>query len=407
MVKTDNGLYFKRNNLDRLFPFYILINSDLIIEACGPSMKKMHANCLETLFTDSFKLIRPVESQVKFDTLVKLAGSLVILKGTSGAITNLIKGQFESYGQEKKLLFVGNPWFNSIEELTKSGLSANDFAYKDSTVDLLHLLKSQEIINDDLLRLVTTINEQKRKLKKGEKLILNTLERERELNKLRSDFVSMTSHEFRTPLACISTSVELIQLNNRQVINADHAQRHLTNILSEVDHLSKLIDEILTISQIESTGLVCKKVTVNIENIINTIMDNISASQNDGRSVTVIRNGIPKVLLADPILLVRGLKNLIGNALKYSVSQKQPILTLNYKTTQLEIRVKDFGMGIPYNEQDKVFQAFFRAGNVHHINGNGLGLFISKNIIELHGGQIKLKSIPDVSTEFSILLPLQ
>ncbi len=368
--------------------------------------EKMHANCIETLFTDSFKLIRPVESQVKFDTLVKLADSLVIIKGTSGAITNLIKGQFESYGPEKKLLFIGSPWFNSIEELIKSGLSINDFAYADPTTDLLHKLKSQEIINDDLLRLVTTINEQKRKIKKSEKLILNTLEQERELNKLRSDFVSMTSHEFRTPLSCISTSVELIQLKNRHAINADNPQRHLTNILSEVDHLSKLIDEILTMSQIESNGLVCKKVPVNIDEIINTIMDNISASQTDGRSVTVIRNGIPNVLLADPILLVRCLNNLIANALNYSESQKQPILTLNYKTTHLEIRVKDFGVGIPYNEQDKVFQAFFRAGNAHHIKGNGLGLFISKNIVELHGGQITLKSTPGVSTEFSILLPL-
>ncbi|MEB0264039.1 ATP-binding protein [Mucilaginibacter sp. 10I4] len=406
-MKTDNGLYFKRNNLDRLFPFYVLINSDLIIEAYGPSMKKLHANCLKTLFTDSFKLIRPVESQVEFDTLVRLAGSLVIIKGTSGAITTSIKGQFESYDQEQKLLFIGSPWFNSIEELTITGLSINDFAHIDPTIDLLHLLKSQEIINEDLIRLVTTINEQKNKLKKGEKIILNTLEKERELNKLKTDFVTITSHEFRTPLACISSSVELIQFNNRPVINADYAQRHLTNIMSEVDHLSKLIDEILTVGQMESAGLRCKKETVNIDDIINTIIDNISAIQNDGRSVTVIRNGIPKVLLADPILLNHVLKYLIANALKYSESQKQPILTLVYRTKQLVIRVKDFGMGIPYIEQDKVFQAFFRAGNVHHIKGNGLGLFISKNIVELHGGQIRLKSTPNVSTEFSILLPLQ
>jgi signal transduction histidine kinase len=253
---------------------------------------------------------------------------------------------------------------------------------------------------------VEKINEQKNKLKKGEDLILNSLQKERELNQLKSNFVSIASHEFRTPLAVIRSSIELMQINiMRPGVPLNNIEKHVNNVLSEVDHLSELIDEVLTVGKIESNSLTCKKEAIDLHSFLLKIINSVHSIQNDGRSVTVNSLGIAQPLMADTLLLSHILNNLLSNAFKYSKGKNQPIVTILYEKDDLQIRVKDFGVGIPFDEQGKIFQAFFRAENVHQLPGTGLGMFITKSFIDLHGGQISFKSIPEKGTEFTIWIP--
>lgn len=371
-------------------------------------MKKLNPYCIEKLFTDCFELIRPVEDHVDKLMIHELVNQLVLLKISTGPDSSLlIKGQFTYIEGDQKLFFTGTPWFNSIEGLRKTNLMMNDFPHHNPTVDLLHLLKTEEIINQDLSRLVETINEQKNKLKKGEEQILISLQKERELNQLKSNFISLASHEFRTPLACIRSSIELLQINlTRPDSLLHHTIRHHNNILTEVDRLSELIDEVLTVGKIESDTLTCKKEVLDLSQFSKNIINNLVHYQNDERSVSLIMNRESSIIMADPLLLKHILNNLLSNSLKYSKGRKQPVLELIVQKKQVHIKIKDFGIGIPYDQQASIFQVFFRADNALQIEGTGLGMFITKNFIELHEGQISFKSSPGKGTEFIVSLPV-
>ena len=407
MVNTSQSLTLSKENINRLFPFHLFINNQLIIENCGSSVQKLHGNCINNLFTESFQLMRPVEVNITFKVLCGLVNKLVLIKTDNGKDTaTLIKGQFTYIEEDEKLFFTGIPWFNSIEELRKTGLTVNDFPHNNPTIDLLYLLKTEEIINQDLNQLVSTISEQKNKLKKGEEQILVSLHKEKELNQLKSNFVSLASHEFRTPLACIRSSIELLQINlSRPSSQLKDTARHHNNIISEIDNLSKLIDEVLTVGKIESDTFSCKKEVVNLTLTLLKIIDNLNNIQDDERVITFIGDTNFLPVMADPLLLKHILNNLISNSFKYSKGKKPPVVKIIYEKTKVSVQIVDFGIGIPYNQQGKIFQAFFRAENVEQIKGTGLGMFITKNFVELHGGQISFKSIPNEGTEFLMSLP--
>lgn len=171
-----------------------------------------------------------------------------------------------------------------------------------------------------------------------------------------------------------------------------------------MDRLSDLIDEVLTVGKIESQSLTCKKELVNITTLIKDIINSMGEIQEDKRKIRFKTSGILRDVTADPLLLSHAIKNLISNALKYSAGKANPVLTLSFFKTDYIIRVKDFGIGIPPNEHNKIFQAFFRAENTFAIQGTGLGMFITKKFIELHGGTISFNSIAGKGTEFVVRL---
>lgn len=407
MVTAGPDLVLSPGNLLNLFPFYLLVNSSLIVDSCGRSMEKLHSTCVGEPFTSGFELVRPMEPKLDFTVFSELVSRLIIFKTINGSQPGTIfKGQVEYLQDSRQFLFTGTPWFNSIQELRLSRLNINDFPHNNPTVELLYQLKTQEVINQDLNQLVSTISEQKDTLKKGEEQILNSLQKERELSQIKSNFVSLASHEFRTPLACIRSSIELMQLNlSRPGMSLNNIVRHQNNILSEVDHLSALIDEVLTVGKIESNTFTCKKELLELDVVLSRVISNTSRIQDDGRSVTVLVEGNSNLIQADPLLLNHILTNLISNSLKYSKGCLQPVITIIYRKEDLQIKIKDFGIGIPQAQQGKIFQAFFRAENVYQVPGTGLGMFITKSFVGLHGGEISFTSDAKNGTEFSIILP--
>lgn len=242
--------------------------------------------------------------------------------------------------------------------------------------------------------------------KKAEEQLLKSLTRERELNQLKSSFVNLASHEFRTPLACIRSSAELLDiLTSKTNVNAAKIARHTSNIFEEVDRLSELMDEVLTVGKIESDKFSCKKEPVLISKLVYNKVNSVGTVQEDGRSIKVKLLNEKSMIMIDPLLIGYVLTNLISNAFKYSKGKKSPEIHLDFNTKDCVIKIKDFGIGIPFDEQDKIFQAFYRAENVHNIKGTGLGMFITKKFIELHGGTISFTSIPEKGTEFTLIIP--
>lgn len=242
--------------------------------------------------------------------------------------------------------------------------------------------------------------------KKAEEQILMSLQKEKELNQMKSNFVGLASHQIRTPLSSIRSSAEILAVKAlRSSESKEIIAKYTNNICSEVDRLSILIDEVLTVSKIESHSFECKKKEVNINQLIMKVVTENEKNQPDASKISVKMPRKKEIVLADPLLLEHALGNLISNALKYSVGKPSPKVELIFNDTgKYEIRIRDFGLGIPFESQHKIFEAFHRAENVSNIKGTGLGMFIAKYLIELHGGQINFESKPNEGTLFVVTL---
>ena len=166
----SNNYSFNKNQLNRLFPFYILINKEMCVVSHGDSIHKLYEWNKVVKFNQFFKIPRPLTQIDSFEDLINLENQLVVLEA-EGLETLKLRGQFEYIKEAEQMLFVGSPWFGSIEQVRENNLTIDDFAKHDPLIDLLNVLKSQEITTEDLKELVTTINKQKNDLKKANKEI--------------------------------------------------------------------------------------------------------------------------------------------------------------------------------------------------------------------------------------------
>ncbi len=226
----------------------------------------------------------------------------------------------------------------------------------------------------------------------------------RELDMLKSDFVSMVSHELRTPLTSIIGFAKTLRT---LPLSKDQQGQYLDIIESEGKRLSSLVEEYLDISKIESGNISLQRKPVNVATLVRTAVDSFSISLRKGIIVD-IPPAMPDVM-ADADRIVRVLYNLIDNAIKYSGDSQEIIVTAYVKEDGIAVSVRDFGAGIDPEDVDKVFGKFYRGKNPatlrHH--GSGLGLAIAKGIIEAHNGKIWCESHPGKGSKFGFFLPLR
>lgn len=231
------------------------------------------------------------------------------------------------------------------------------------------------------------------------------LVRERELNELKSNFVTLASHEFRTPMTTILSSASLVGRYNGEG-DGDKRKRHVQRIESAVDGLTHLLDDFLSISQTEQPTLQVHPYPLHVGLFCQEIIADIRGVLKPGQCVAYRHLDGESDLLLDGQLLRNILINLLVNAGKYSAEGQEIGLTTSVQADQLWVTVKDEGIGIPDAEKDKLFVNFFRASNVTHIQGTGLGLYIVKRYVDLLGGQITFTSQLDSGTIFTVQLPL-
>lgn len=261
------------------------------------------------------------------------------------------------------------------------------------------------IINDlgDVVGLVTSSRAVDVRKKAEEQLIIS-YQKERELNQLKSSFINMASHEFRTPLAIMHSSLELVELSiNSHSKNVKAIDKHINNIYSEIDRLNSLIDDVLITGKIDSNTIVCHNEIFSVTELVKAAISAIEGTQTDNRQVELTIEGEQRDMLADPDLMRQVLYNLLSNAFKYSAGNKEPQLVLKFANKEIIIKIKDYGIGIPDSDNKKIFSAFFRASNAGQVKGNGLGMFITKKFVEIQNGQISFQSSKDQGTEFLIV----
>ncbi len=228
----------------------------------------------------------------------------------------------------------------------------------------------------------------------------------KELNQFKSEFVSMLSHDIRNPLNTILLAAGLLQ-NNDDKLPREKKLNHYQLIRSAIKNMSQLLDEVSFLGKADSGKLECELTVVDLPAFCRELVQEaelITAEKKLTLEFTVA-NQLGEVL-CDEILLRHILANLLGNAIKYSHIGSKVYFELISQEKTVIFRIRDEGIGIPKEDQLRLFQPFQRANNVGSIPGTGLGLAIVKKCVEAHGGEIAVSSEVGVGTTFTVTLPL-
>lgn len=245
--------------------------------------------------------------------------------------------------------------------------------------------------------------------KEEEEATEKALAKERELNELRTNLVSTISHEFRTPMTTIRTSAELIAMymDGQLFEKAQRIDKQLNTITGEIDRIIDLMNSVLTISKNDAGKTNFNPIKFDLRQLCLDVIETSFDNQKNGSRVQLSFEGMDFMVFADKNLMEYSLFNLLNNAFKYSEGAGDIKLNLNSISPEIILEIIDFGIGIPEEDQHKLFNTFFRASNTNGIQGTGLGLYIVKTFTEKNSGKIKLESHLGEGTKVTLKFPLQ
>lgn len=229
--------------------------------------------------------------------------------------------------------------------------------------------------------------------------------KEKELNELKSRFVSTVSHEFRTPLSTIALSTGLLE-KYKSKWDEPKKQVHFQRIQSSIKQMTNLLDDVLTIGQIESGNMPFNPTPINLTQFLGQMLEEKQDLDQNLHPITYQIEGELSQICIDEKLFRHIFSNLLSNAIKYSPLGTEIKVKLTYSEHQVSITVSDQGIGIPPQDQQRLFEMFYRAENVGTIQGTGVGLSIVKRAVEMHGGQITVDSEVNQGTTFIVQIPL-
>ena len=234
--------------------------------------------------------------------------------------------------------------------------------------------------------------------------LTEALQREKELSDVKSRFVSMASHEFRTPLSAILSSTALLE-HYKTPEFAEKRIKHIERIKSSVKNLTGILDDFLSLEKLEEGKLQANNTDFDLREFINDVIEEMEGMlKKKQQSINYMHLGENKVT-QDKKILRNILLNLLSNAVKYSHEEEEILLNAEVKNDCLVISVSDTGIGIPKDAQGELFSKFHRANNAIHIQGTGLGLHIVKRYVELMDGKITFTSKENVGTTFTLNIP--
>ncbi len=240
--------------------------------------------------------------------------------------------------------------------------------------------------------------------KRAEEETKKALEKERELNELKSKFVSLASHEFRTPLSAVLSSASLIQ-QYKDKNEPDKIDKHIQRIKTSVNHLTNILNDFLSLGKLEEGKIEIKPEPVRLDQFFHEIEEELKPTLKSGQTIKVHCPGEVPVVHSDSRILRNILFNLISNASKYSNEGKAIYLSCSFTPGRCAFHVRDEGIGIPDSDKKHIFERFFRASNSGNIQGTGLGLNIVKRYADLLDGTVSFESEYGKGSIFTITIP--
>ncbi|MBX7210014.1 MAG: HAMP domain-containing histidine kinase [Verrucomicrobiaceae bacterium] len=267
------------------------------------------------------------------------------------------------------------------------------------------LRRSSRVQAEAALMLEQRVNERTAELRQTQGELHRALAQERELGELKTRFVAMVSHEFRTPLGVIMSSVELLQHYSDR-LPEDEKRQQLAAIQSSTRHMGGLMEQVLVLGRVEAGKLACHQQPLDVAAFVARIVDEMQSISGHKCPVETTIEGSLDGAAGDEALLRHIFGNLIANAVKYSPAKSIVIFRIRRAGADAVFEVIDHGIGIPEEDRERLFEAFHRGSNVGDAPGTGLGLVIVRRCVDLHGGSIELSSETGAGTAFTVRLPL-
>ena len=246
------------------------------------------------------------------------------------------------------------------------------------------------------------LKEALQRLEQSQEELSEALNKEKHLNEIKSRFVSMASHEFRTPLSTVLSSASLLS----KYTNTDEQEkrnRHIEKIKGSVKHLNDLLEDFLSLGKLDEGKVTTSINELNLPELVHDTVEEMKALSKPGQEIDYQHTGT-EIICSDRKLLKNILINLISNAIKFS--EQRPVkITSEVANEVADISVKDEGIGISAEDQQHIFSTFFRGKNAMNIQGTGLGLHIVKRYVDLLGGTLKLTSQLGMGTTIRFTIP--
>lgn len=242
------------------------------------------------------------------------------------------------------------------------------------------------------------------RIREAEIALRSALEQEKELGELKTRFVSMASHEFRTPLATISATTETLLAYSDRLTN-DQREDRLHKIVSQVDYMKEIMEDVLQLARIQAGRVRYNPEQGDLDALLREIIEEFDSHQQYRGRIVYEATSQPLTYHYDPRLMRHIISNLISNGLKYSSASDPVRVVLQEREERITFCVVDQGIGIPGKDLRHLFEPFHRANNVGTISGTGLGLSIAREAIEMHGGTIEVQSRIDEGSTFTVSLP--
>lgn len=317
-----------------------------------------------------------------------------ILQLTNGSVIQILRNAIQINLGNKKLRIESFTDITPIKVAEKTLKETNkilELKVEERTVDLqllIHKLKS-EIAEREF----------------AEQELKKSFEKEKELSDMKTRFVTMVSHEFRTPLTIIKSSAQMIEKYDDR-INPDDKKFLVERIVKTVDVMTDLIENVIFIGKSDSGALQQTNIEFNMIEFCTSLIDDIKLAQQESRIIEFNHSGDCPSLLIDKKLLRLVLSNLISNALKYSSGEKPVEISLDCYTDQVKVAIRDYGIGIPDDEQSKITELFYRARNVNSIPGTGLGMAVVIQSLQEMNAKLGFTSKVNEGTTFIVTIPV-
>ena len=363
---------------------------------------------------------RITEDKIRLDAVINTAVDGIITIDEKGTIETVNPAAAHLFGYEPKEMIHQNinmlmatPHHEQHNQYLKNYLSTGikkiigigrqvEGLRKDGTLFPFKLSISE--INFDKKRIFTGIvHDLSDKFRVKE--IERALQQEKDLNKLKSHFITIASHEFRTPLSSILSSTALIEKYETKE-QQDKRTKHTQRIKQSVNHLTTILNDFLLLSKLDEGLVKYEPIHFDLKAFCEEIMQEMQYTIKSEIKIHLSYEGAQKVYL-DKKLLTNIMQNLLSNAIKYSTSNKDIYFKAIITPENIKLSVKDEGIGIPLEEQKQLFQRFFRAKNAKNLQGTGIGLNIVRKYVRLMHGDITVHSIPDEGSTFTISFPNQ
>jgi signal transduction histidine kinase len=283
-------------------------------------------------------------------------------------------------------------------QLTAENINANisdNFTLENLSANLMLSLERSKVINE--------LYENNNTLKDKSDRLIRALHNEKSINNMQSEFVSLVSHEFKTPLSIIKASSDILKLYSENLTDSDFIVSQLDKVDKAIIRMTALINSTLNLSKLETGKLEFNPSLFSIENVLNETIDKFKDLHKEAQIKSNIL--ITEFFNGDKALIDQIFTNLIGNAIKYAAENPKIIIEAYTSPKGHVITILDNGIGIDEKDLKRLFTKFFRAKNSIGIAGTGIGLYLVKKFIDLHHGEIKVVSKVNKGTKFTITLP--